>query len=385
MLAVWAEGRVRITAQLIEGATDQHLWADDYERTVQDVFALQAEVARAIAGQVNVAVTPEVEEQFATVPTTVPEAYDEYLRGRYQLARRTESTILRSIEHFQRVLELDSTFASAWSGLSDALQVLPEYAVARVDEWGLYRESEAAAIRAIELRPDLADGHSSLAGARWSLLDWAGAEEGFERAIRLQPSHTTAQHWYSMVLSQQGRHEEALQRARSALELDPLSLILGASLGRRLHEARRHEEARVELRRVLELDDRYAVAWFILGLAFLAEDAFAEAADAMARWSQATGRDADVSRRFVELVEEHRRGGIPAPLPADWTADPPYQGRNLGAVLALLGHTDQAVDWLVSAYDEHPTAMAGLASPEYDTLRPHAGFAALLERVGLQR
>ncbi|MFQ6094138.1 MAG: protein kinase, partial [bacterium] len=176
--------RVRITAQLIEAATDRHLWAKSYERDLKDILKLQSELAQAILREIKIAVTPDEEARLARIRTVNPEAYEAYLKGRYYWNKRTEQGLVRSIEYFQEALEEEPDYAEAYAGLADAYAMLEGYDVISPIE--AYREGKAAAIRALEIKSTLAEAHTSLAWTKmWYDWDWAGAEKEYQRAIQL--------------------------------------------------------------------------------------------------------------------------------------------------------------------------------------------------------
>ena len=248
-----SKDRIRITAQLIDASSDRHLWADSYDRSSQDVLALQSEVARAIATQVRARVSPEEAARLQNARTVKPDAYEAYLLGRHHIARLNAESLERALESFRKATELDPAFARGWAGLSGAY-------VDR-DIWaglGVGRHADAAraaALEAIRLEPDLADAHWALATVKFQHdWDWPGTEASYRKAIELNPSFADAYSGYAYYLIAMGRADEAVANAKRAAELDPLSPSLVGSYGRALYRARRYEEAIDRYKRALEID-----------------------------------------------------------------------------------------------------------------------------------
>jgi len=215
--------RVRITAQLIDARADRHLWAKSFERSSADVLALQAELATAIAGEINVRLTAREADHLAATRAVDPEAYDAYLRGRYFFNRPSDENLQKAIGHFEEAVRRSPDFAMAWSGLSDA------YLWMGYNE-GLMTSSEArgkakeAAERAVSLDPNSAEAHASLATFKlFYEYDWVGSEREYRRAIELNPSYAFAHDQFALALAFTGRYEESFAESRRAAELDPLS------------------------------------------------------------------------------------------------------------------------------------------------------------------
>jgi TolB-like protein/Flp pilus assembly protein TadD/predicted Ser/Thr protein kinase len=253
-----------VGAELVDLATDSQLWGDQYNRELSDIFAIQEEIARAIADRLQVKLTGEQEEELVRRPTDNSEAYQFYLRGRHQWNKRTQDGVRRGLEYFQQAIEEDPGFALAHAGVADS------YAVGRglylnVTPLEAHTRARAAAIKAIGLDESLAEAHTTLAdGLFYFDWDWDGAEREFKRAIELNPNYATAYQWYAEFLAAMRRHEEAIAAARRAQELDPLSPIITVSVGGALAVAGRYEEAVAEVEQALDLDRDFSQAWFEL-------------------------------------------------------------------------------------------------------------------------
>ncbi len=249
--------QVRITAQLIDTDDGFHLWSDTYTRKLTGVFALQDEISHAIVDALEVSLVGDDAQTLVKESTDNPDAYDEFLRGRYEWNRRGKEGMNAALEHFRRAVQIDPEFAPAWAGLSHTLGLIFIYDDER--DWGEdLVPARAAAQRALELDPDLPEAYTGLAHAT---IDARESEMALRRAIELNPGYAAAHQWLGELLSEQGRHAEALEEGRVAVQLDPMSLAGNLDLGRDLMRARRYEEAVAQLRRTLELDPGLGIAY----------------------------------------------------------------------------------------------------------------------------
>ncbi len=256
--------RLRIGAQLVNVADGFELWSESYDREMADVFRVQEEIARSIAGALRVRLMGTAAAALAPKPTSDLEAYDLFLRGRFAWHQRTAATLPEAARCFEEAVARDPSFARAWAGLADACTVLPLYTgTSPATAWP---RAKAAAQRAIGLDAGLADAHTALAyGTMLFEWDWATAELEFTRAIEADPGYAIAHHWYADFLAGRGRFEESLASMMRARELDPLSRITGVELAWVYSLLRRAEDAERTARQVLRLDPTYAHAHFVLG------------------------------------------------------------------------------------------------------------------------
>jgi TolB-like protein/Tfp pilus assembly protein PilF len=232
--------RVRVSAQLIEAAPERHLWANSYDRQVSDVLALHGEMARTVAKEIKVLLTPQEETRLAGTRAVNPAANEAYFRGRYFLDRRTKENLDTALADFQQAIELDPTFAPAYAGLSEAYLSLVMYDPTRQTE--LLAKAHAASLKALELDDSLSAAHYTLAVNRLSAWDWSGAEAEYRRAIEVNPSNASAHWWYADLLVFKGRMTEAEAELQRAEELNPASLEIYASGTAFFYYARRYEE-----------------------------------------------------------------------------------------------------------------------------------------------
>lgn len=378
--------RVRVTAQLIDARTDRHLWARSYERDAHDVLALQSELARAIAEEVQVHVTHEERARLGNPRRVDPGAYEEYLRGRFYWNRRNEAAARRAIECFERSIAKDPAWAPAHSGIADAYLTLANYDYVAPME--AYPRAEAAVARALTLDDSLAEVYVSLGALRTDAhWDWPGAEVAFRRALALDPNSAPAHHWYGDLLSLMSRHDEALAESRRARELDPLSLIASTSLGIHLFYARRYDEAAAQQQRTLELDPTFAPALRSLGGCWEQLQRYDEAIDCyrrahallpselsattlLAHTYAVSGREDEARRLLEELNAEAERR---------------YVSRyRLAAIHLALGARERALDLLEEAHRGRDRAMVWLnVAPRFDPIRAEPRFRALIQRMRL--
>jgi TolB-like protein/Flp pilus assembly protein TadD len=342
--------RLRITAQLIEGRTDRHLWAKSYERASRDVLALQDELASDIADGIRVELSANARTRLATTRAVDPEAHDLYLRGRFFWNARTEESVVKAQGYFQQAIAKDPLFAPAYSGLADAYFY-------RGYIWGHLPPREAmplaraAALKAIELDENSAEGHTSLAMIKF-FYDWdfKGAEQEFRRAISLNPNYATAHHFLAINLVALGRNDEALAEARAAVEADPLSVPVNNILGETLSEAGRYDEAIAQYRKTLELDPNSVLVHNNLsGCDFIKgqlDEAFGESIKSLIAAGAGT-QDVEALRKVYKAsgwpgVYE---AGLQFAL-ARWNKDHWHvDAYQIGVLHALLGQQDQTFEW----------------------------------------
>lgn len=382
----YAQGRVRIAAKLIETGGQTQLWAETYERDLQDVLALQSEVARAVAAGVRLTLTPQTEARLARAARVDPEAYELFLRGRFFWNRRDAEGLRRSIEYFEKAIARQPDYALAYAGIADANIVLGDQGNAPAGE--ALPRARAAALRALQIDPSLAEAQASLAMVRgvydW---DWPGAEQGFRRAIDLNPSYATAHHWYAHLLRAIGRFEEAVAETRRAQELDPLSLIINSNVGSALFYAGRYGEAAAQYRRTIEMNPDWAPAHWGLGRTLRKLGRVPEALAEHAKAVDASHRDAGyVCTLANALALAGRRAGAQELL-AEMEARAQRQyvsPYDLALVHAGLGDVERALASLERAYSERHSSLRQLRVDErLDPVRSDPRFEALARRVGL--
>lgn len=380
--------RVRVTAELVHAATDRHLWAQTYERSVADVLAVQAEIARSVAFSVRAALTPAERAVLDATPVpSHPGAQDAYLRGRHALATYTGEGIQAAVAHFEEALRLEPRLAGPHVGLAEAYSLLARR-LSALPSAEAYARVEGHARRALEIDPGAVGARVSLAFAlrtlRW---DWAGAEEQLRLALRDQPNHAPAHDEQASLLASRGRFDEALQANRRAQTLDPLSLVVQAMEGAILRYARRPTEAAARYRQVLERDPRFVPARYGLGLAYAEMGRHEEAATELRRALE-IDEDATIVADLVRTLAASGRTSEAAAAAERWRmlSRPPAVHRpdREAVIHAWLGDPERALALLDEAVAKRFPGAAWLAvDPRYDPLRSQPAFADILRSAGL--
>ena len=384
---LYADGRVRINAQLIGVGPERHLWANTYERELGDVLLLLSELARAIVGEINVTLIPTEERRLAAARSVDPEAYGPYLKGRYEMARWTPAAERRAIEHFQESIHVDPSYAPAHSGLSYAYIILTQ-PLGSMDTRKGFSLARAAAERALELDPELSEPHANLGAIHFFYdWDWGAAEREFRRAVDLNPGFADGRSILGFFLAVMGRSREAIPELVRAMELDPLSLQTRIVVADGFVFAREFERAIAECRYILELDAGYNRACIILIRGYEALGRFEEAIE-----TYAEGRHrADSSAATLADIEDLRRMYASRGPLGYWEwwlqhTDTPRgrQGSARTSALVALGRVDELMALLQRWYEERHGNMATLRSSDYDPVRDEPRFQALLRKMGLE-
>jgi TolB-like protein/DNA-binding winged helix-turn-helix (wHTH) protein/Flp pilus assembly protein TadD len=380
--------RVRITAQLILAATDKHLWAKSYEGDLRDTLMLQKDVARSIAGEIRIELTPQEQAALQHLQQVNPEAHEDYLKGRYFWNKRTPEGLKRAIDYFSQAIEKDPNYAPAYAGLADSYALSGDWQYGVIPPKEAYPKAKAAATKAIALDGALGEAHISLAwclnGFEW---DWESAGREFKRGIELNGGYATAHHWYGWHLATLGRHGEAVVELEKAKSLDPLSLIIGADLAEELLIAHRYDEALKQSRETMNMDPFFALTHYVLGEVLaqkhMSNEAIAELQKAvelsqgspafaanLANAYAVSGRREEAVKILNDLKSRSRTGFSNAP--------------EIAVVYAGLEEKDQAMAWLERAYAERFNPGV-LMRPAFDPLRSDRRFQDLVRRIGLAR
>ena len=387
--SVTREGsHIRVHAQLIRGATDEHIWAEEYQREYRSILGLQDEVARSIAKRIELSLTPQGRTSLAPASAVVPEAYEDYLKGRYYFNQRTEDGLNKSIANFEQAIALEPNYGLAYSGLADAYALLG-FRGSFPSKDALSR-AKAAARKAIEIDDTLAEAHASLAFiAETHEWDWTTAEREYQRALELNPGDARAHHWYAGYLMYMGRFGEGIAEAQRARDLDPLSLPVNNALAGRLLVAGRVDEALEQVRKTLEIDPRFAPAHQTLGWAYLNQGKHEQAIQEFRQALQLSGSEpTDLSLDLgfayavagqreeargilAKLKQQHQRGLVPS--------------GSIAILYGALGELNEAFAWLEKAYQEHDPELTYINVPHrrFEPLRRDPRFGKLLVRMGL--
>jgi TolB-like protein/DNA-binding winged helix-turn-helix (wHTH) protein/Tfp pilus assembly protein PilF len=377
--------QVRITAQLIEASADKHLWAQSYEGDLRDTLALQTQVARAIAEQIRINLTPKEVASLRTSKVVNPEAYEAYLKGRYFWNKRTAEGLKKAVEYFNEAIEKDPTYAQAHSGLADSYALLGDWEYGVLAPKDAFSRAKAAATKALELDNTLGEAHTSLAFCLdvfdW---DWVSADREFTRAIELNPGYATAHHWYAWHLIVLGRNDEGIAEMRKAENLDPLSLVISADMADALLIARRYDESMQQSQKTLEMDHNFALAHYQLAQALVQKRMYNEA---IAELQRAITLSVDNSTFASNLAFAYAVSGKKDEavriLNDLKNRDPNFSNfPEIALIYAGLDEKDQAMIWLEKAYQERFNPSI-LKRPAFDSLRSDPRFQDLVRRIGL--
>ena len=378
--------QLMLSLELVNARTGDQIWGEHYDRKITDLPALQAEIARDVSNKLRTKLSGAEEQRVTKNYTANSEAYQLYLKGRFYWNKRTLDDFKRAIPYFQQAIEKDPNYALAYSGLADSYALLSAFGEGPPKDW--MPRAKAAAMKALAIDDNLAEGHTSL-GQIVAYYDWdfAGAEREFRRAIELNPNYATAHHWHAENLSSLQHHDEALFEIRRALELDPLALITNRVYGDLLLNARRYDEAIEQYRRTIEMDPNFPTTHAFLGRAYEARQMYDQAVseylkfpgpggvspDGLARMQEAyarTGWIGFVQARLSDLSARSKKDYVPEFVLASW--------------YARLGRKDEAFARLEKAYEARDYRMTQLnVRNDLDSLRSDPRFADLVRRVGL--
>jgi TolB-like protein/tetratricopeptide (TPR) repeat protein len=380
-----AEGRVRIVAQLIDVATDTHLWAETYDREVQDIFAVQSEVAREIASALGRTLAPRGAPggEEGDVAPTDPETYELYLRGRHLWHQRGAAPLRRAIEYFEEAIGRDPDFALAYAALGDAYLVLPFYDPSVSAPEGV-ELARAAAMKALSLDPGLGEAHATLGQASTISWDWERAEEHFARALEANPGYAAAHHWGGSSLMARRRHDEAVLHLRRAVELDPFSARLHRDLAAGLFFAGRDAEALQAIERGEELEpgfvDFYVTAWSV----YLSVGRDDRALDALIRLQELAGGSAlSPDELRSAFREEGPRGAVRLVL--ERAPETLGSSLDLARFQVYVGDTEGALRSLERTVNGRETYSAWITADPVivEVLADDPRFQALARRIGV--
>jgi TolB-like protein/Tfp pilus assembly protein PilF len=382
--AVYDGGRVRISAQLIDAASDQHLWADSYDRPLEDVLALQSDVALDIAREVSITLTPDEEARLLATRRVNPETYEDYLRGMYYLHSGRLEDVPTGLGHLRAAVDRDPGDPLAYAGLAFGY-VTVSHAPAPPDD--AFQLAQAAALRAVNLDPNLAEAYAALADVKYYYeWDFKGAEQAFTRAFELNPNLAMNHYHYAWYLAMIGRLDEGIVYHKRARELDPMTPLHTAWLGSLYVYRGDYDAAIAEAEQSLELDPDYPTGLFVLGTAYVGKGMFEEAIRAHEKLVEIAppwramlgatyafaGRDDD-ARRILEEIKQ------------DYARFPSWGAVGAAVIHAALGEADEAAEWL--AHEPHHAWTAGIAvDPLFNSLlQGHPTYEALLARLDLPK
>jgi TolB-like protein/lipoprotein NlpI len=378
-----ANDQVRVNVQLINALTDAHLWADTYDRRLIDIFSVESEIAKTIADTLQAKLTGSEKSAMSKKPTTNPDAYELYLKGRFFWNKRTSVDLPKAAEYYSRAIAKDPNYALAYSGLADCYVLYPDYGVGAPAEF--YPKAKEMAAKAISLEPSLGAPHAALGLACTNFdRDFPKAIAEFDRAIELDPNYATAYQWKNTALTAEGEFDRAIASSKKAIALDPLSLIVNADLAFNYINAHRFDEAVEQSRKTLEIDPTFHVVRGYLGWAlqfqgklnealaeFRAVVAVTDEPFSHALLGQACARAGlrDEAQQILARLEERARTKF-------------VSGWSIAMIRLSLGDKDGAIAALETAFDQHaPEILTLKYDPLFDDLHGDPRFESLVQKI----
>jgi TolB-like protein/DNA-binding winged helix-turn-helix (wHTH) protein/Flp pilus assembly protein TadD len=381
------ENHVRISAQLIDVASQAHLWSQEYDRELKGVFGIQSDIATRVVQQLQVQMTAGERHRIEEQGTENLEAYTLYLQGRYFRNKWTEDGFRKAIAYFEQAIDRDPNYALAYAGVADAHLLLP-FVAATTRPMEIYPRVMSAVEQALQRGNSFATVQTTTASAKlWYAWDWVGAEHAFKQALALSPNDATAHRRYAWYLITMGRLEDAIAVMHRAQELNPVSPGIAKNVGLVFYFARQYDQAITQFRTTLEMDPNFRTAYSGLVYAYLQKGLYAEALAACQEILDRWGRDPwilwdlgyasavsgkrDQARQVLAELHERAQHIYVKPLAFAW-------------ILIGLDEKEPAFAWLEQAYAEHDPYLTLLnADPVYDSLRADSRFTALLKKIGL--
>jgi serine/threonine protein kinase/tetratricopeptide (TPR) repeat protein len=379
------ENKLRVTAQLINVATGYHFWSEKYDRTFEDVFAIQDEITLAIVDRLKVKLLGDEKEALLKRSTDNPEAYSLYLKGRYFWNKRTPDGMRRGLECFAQAIQVDPAFARAYAGISDCYAMFAYY---YLPPRPTLMKAKGAAARALELDDTLPEAHTSMAFVKHKLeRDWSGAEREYRRAIELDPEYVWAHHWYSMFLAAMGRHQESFAEIKKALAIDPTSAQLNMIHGMALYLARFYDQAVEELSKAVEIEPQHVLATFYLGLAHLEKGHIEQALALVERSVELAGGAGFFVQGIAYVHASAGRKDLAQGVLARLAqmADKAYMSPVYMALIHFrLGDNDRGFEWMDKAMEagDHWVEFIKVF-PGFDNARGDPRYAELIKKLRL--
>jgi TolB-like protein/Tfp pilus assembly protein PilF/tRNA A-37 threonylcarbamoyl transferase component Bud32 len=382
-----AGDNLRVTARISNVQDGRQVWSEIYNRKMADVFSIQDDIAKAIVTALKIKLLGENGAPLIKNYTENLEAYRLYLQGRNFWNKRGEADLIKSIEYFEKAIEIDPNYALAYAGLADAYSVLGNNGLWPAEK--TFPKAKAAALKALEIDDKLAEAHASLAGIM-QFYDWdfVGAEKEFKLAIELNPGYATAHNWYAFLLSSLGRLEEGIREIKTARNLDPLSPRISANVGQFLYFARRYDQALEELNKALEVDPNHSLTHRILGWAYEAMGKYEDAVKCYLRAIELSGGskhvDADLASCYALMGKREEAWKILNNL-IEYSRGNFVSSVDIAFVFAVLREKEQVFSWLEKAFRERDSQLLIYLKTHhrFDPVRSDPRYVALLRKIGL--
>jgi TolB-like protein/Tfp pilus assembly protein PilF len=380
--------QMNLSLELVDVATENAIWSQQYTRKQSDLVSLQSEIARDVSANLRSKLSGTDSATIAKTYTADPEAYQLYLKGRYQWNKRTSESLKQAVSFFEQAVARDPNYALAYSGLAESYVLFPNYSVALPME--CMPKAKAAALRAIELDDSRAETHTAL-GIYYSEFAWnqPAAEKEFRRAIELNPNYAAARQQFGIeCLTPQGRFDEAIAEGKRAAELDPASPIIAADLGNAMYKARRFDDALAQLNKAAALDQNFSVTNWYIGQVLHEKGRYAEAVAAYRKALAADGNPwvkALLIRSLARLGQRGEAVKLLNEVQAE-AANRVVSSASFAIAYGALGEKDKAFAFLDKEIAERNGRCPLFAvTPVFDDLRDDPRFAELIKRVDASR
>ena len=373
-----------IKTELVDAQDGSYLWGDNCSYKMSDILDIETHMCRELSDKLLHGLTAQDKKQLTTHQTNNVEAYYSYLKGRYFLNKRTTRSIKKAVEYFQQAIELDPDYALAYAGLSDSCTLLVSWEALTPSEG--YAKAKAAALRAIEIVPTLAEAHAGLGHARLHSWEWADAEAAFKRAVELNPGYAPAHQWYSEYLFSAGRFEESIAEILIALELDPLSPLMNADVGWTYYFARRYDEAIARLKQTIEMDPDFWLPHFIIGQAYIQKEMYDAAIGAIHKAMELAGKGplSVLLVGYAYAVSGKRTEALEViDQLIDLSRERYFSQYRVADIYAGLGDDEKVFEHLERAFEAHDARLIWLkVDPHFDRFRSDPRFQDLARRMG---
>jgi serine/threonine-protein kinase len=375
-----------VQAELVDVKDGAQMWGNQYNTDLSNILQTQEEIIREISNGLRLRLTGEQEERLTKHYTKNTEAYDLYLKGRYYWNKRTAEGFQKAIDQFNLAIRKDPQYALAYTGLADCYTLLPAWAFMKPNE--AHPKATKAAAQALEIDETLAEAHTALAHTLHNYeWNWTAAEREYQRAIQLNPNYAIAHHWYSNLLSDLGRSEEAIAEKQRALRLDPLSLVINADFGNILYHQRKYDDAILQLQKTLELDSNFPLAYQFLGYVYEVRKRYDEEVASFKKGLQSSPNDpelkADLARALALSGDKAQARQILNEL-LELSQERYIVAYEIAMIYDGLGEKFETFDWLEKAVEERSYQVSSMSvDPRLDPLRSDPRFKKLLERLHL--
>lgn len=381
------DSEIRVTVQLIDGETDYHLWSQNYARKLENIVALQTDIADSVAAELLPRViASDVETQdgllnFGKPATDNPDAFRAYLKGRFNANRVGEETFRAAIEHYEEALRLDPNFALAYASLAEVCTqpIVIHTSILSLDD------CKEAALRATSLDRNLAEGHAVLGVVQLINWEWASSEQSLEKAIALNPNSVLARQWRSLLYIATSRFDDALTEIRAAQERDPMNLFIRTMVGWPLYDMRRYDEALVQWDDVLALDPDFMLAHYNRGVVYIElrdPEKVHEQADRIEELAGAEQLEARLLRASAHAIAGEHALAKSLLLGIERDAGK-YMAAWIASIYLMMDETESALARLERGLDERAPDMFTICEPKFDSVREHPRFLTIQQRMGL--